>query len=404
MKKIVHYFIIWIVILNPVSAFAQTIQKYTGSWYADESYFFTYDKEKGWIEMYPQGSRISGYYSYYESSNKRIKHGPFRIAYDFYEDLKLVGMAGYYAGLGMENVEKYVVIGQYEHGKRSGKWTIYPNEYVANSTKALWSCITLNYVEGKLQGPISICEYKFNSKELEKRITFSVTDDKIVGNFTKFLKESEYGNKKEESVQGKFDNKGFATGSWTIKSNKNGIQKSLTFEYLAGVLLSFSYLDNSSGDKASCSLNNSYEIGDINVLKQKLSSMNPKLIDFRNYFTQSQLEQIEKKAEVSREELQKYLEDYSNLFVELGGWHWVDISNPRWEEFKDHGTISEYKLAEDEFTSLDILSYLDNQIQQCFKNISYYIDEDIKAVSVKYLFAEDAYKSFIQELNEALDN
>ncbi len=162
MKEKFHYLIMLPILLFATYSYGQTLSKYAGAWYADEDYFYIVNSENEWVRMYPQGALVNGFYHYYEKDGQRIKHGSIRISTDFYAALKEIGMSGYYDALGLSNVEKYVVEGQYEHGKRNGKWVIYPNEYVANSAKALWSSITLNYINGELHGAVEICEYKYN--------------------------------------------------------------------------------------------------------------------------------------------------------------------------------------------------------------------------------------------------
>ena len=403
MKEKFHYLIMLPILLFATYSYGQTLSKYAGAWYADEDYFYIVNSENEWVRMYPQGALVNGFYHYYEKDGQRIKHGSIRISTDFYAALKEIGMSGYYDALGLSNVEKYVVEGQYEHGKRNGKWVIYPNEYVANSAKALWSSITLNYINGELHGAVEICEYKYNTKELTRKITFYISDGKLVNNFYKYVNIAENGQSVKREIKGMFDENGNAYGTWEIKVNKNGIPVIYTLDYVKGILLSCTYTNQSTGTNGNYSIDKSCNIGNINSLRQKLQSSIPHSIDFSNYFSEEQKQKIVQKEseDISMEELNKYLQDYSNLFVEWGDWHWIDIRNSLWKDFHG-GIISEYRFDKEINSTINIIEEADIWIRYSLQDIPYYIDHEVNAHGVVYLFAEEAYRMFIGELNELL--
>ena len=174
-------------------------------------------------------------------------------------------------------------------------------------------------------------------------------------------------------------------------------------DYVKGILLSCTYTNQSTGTNGNYSIDKSCNIGNINSLRQKLQSSIPHSIDFSNYFSEEQKQKIVQKEseDISMEELNKYLQDYSNLFVEWGDWHWIDIRNSLWKDFH-RGIISEYRFDKEINSTINIIEEADIWIRYSLQDIPYYIDHEVNAHGVVYLFAEEAYRMFIGELNELL--
>ena len=205
--------------LGVSSLFAQTTKNYDGPMRIPSDLYFLKDFD-------PRSFDIKGSYSYYENEDEdRIKHGDFTIVFvakNFNREVK----------------------GKYEHGKKTGTWTVKDIKTGVNTNYLKHMELTLNFIDDYLDGPLfGVIHNGTSAYTIE--CTFS--KGRLVGKYhLNIADEWEEGITYE--VDGAFGDDGMPVGIWVLKQ-KGSIEITQKRLYLNGALVYIQEQDYSTGSK-----------------------------------------------------------------------------------------------------------------------------------------------------------
>jgi hypothetical protein len=131
--------------------------------------------------------------------------------------------------------------GMYKNGLRNGDWTL-PN-FSTTDHDGSRSMYKVNFIDGKLNGPIHLCEIDIIGGKISGRILGNE-------NFTVSYKDNHFNGKlyfkyDRQELSGQFDANGYADGKWVLKQHYD-IEYVQTLIWKHGSLISHDLYDNSS--------------------------------------------------------------------------------------------------------------------------------------------------------------
>ena len=211
--------IVLFIALCASTLFAQTSKKYDGPMRIPSDLYLLKDFD-------PRSNEIRGTYSYYENEEEdRIKHGDFKIVFvadNFNREVK----------------------GRYEHGKKTGTWTVKDIVTGVKTNYLKHMELSFNFKDDFLDGPLTGV---IHNRTTAYTVNCSFSKGRMTGKYhLDIADEWEKGITYE--VNGTFGDDGMPTGIWILKQ-KGGIEVTQKRLYLNGALVYIQEQDFSTGAK-----------------------------------------------------------------------------------------------------------------------------------------------------------
>lgn len=218
MRRFISLFILFTLAAGTINA--QTLKNYKGQMNIPPDLYLI-------GSLAPKSSsETHGNYNYYENEDgERVKHGDFALTFV------------------AKNFNR-VIKGRYEHGKKTGTWTVKDIKTFTPTNYAKHLELTLNfrddYLDGALSGVIHESHYTY-------KVSCSFTKGYITGQYhLDYLDNWKEGISYE--INGQIGEDGIPTGIW-IYRQKGGIEITQKRLYLNGALVYIQEYDASSGMK-----------------------------------------------------------------------------------------------------------------------------------------------------------